>query len=99
MTQTAFATWVLSVRWVFAKTMPNIPHQYTVKDWGDPEAFDRIVAGIKEHGYLARWRTKPPNYYLEHNGLRYWWIEPVINRCFIGQPVNEVTVLDTGEVR
>lgn len=72
--------------WIFAKTMPTIPHFYVVrgkegcaeKDW------DAMVACIKEHGYRAQW-TAPNgkvmiNTYLEVGNWKYWVIFPVINR-------------------
>lgn len=40
-----------TVRWQFAKTMPENPHEYTLKKWGNPEMFDRVVMYIREHGY------------------------------------------------
>jgi hypothetical protein len=72
--------------WIFAKTMPMIPHFYVVrgkegcaeKDW------DAMAAYIKEHGYRAQW-TAPNgkvmvNTYLELGEWKYWVIHPVINR-------------------
>ncbi len=38
--------------WIYAKTMPQNPHEYTLrKQWGDDALFDAVVTHIREHGY------------------------------------------------
>lgn len=37
--------------WTFAKTMPNDPHEYTLRrDWDDPVPFDEVVHYIRRQG-------------------------------------------------
>ena len=66
-------------RWQFAKTMPQIPHWYTVRAWDpDEAAFERFVMYIREHGYKrkfgSRWYT-----YLDMDGHAYWTMGAAVN--------------------
>jgi hypothetical protein len=83
-----FARWVNSVQWRVAKTMPTIPHEYTVSAWGDREAFWAAARFIRTHGYRARWRHHKPKPYFDLDGRMYWLIPPVINRARIGDPAS-----------
>jgi hypothetical protein len=72
--------------WIYARTMPTIPHFYVVRGKGDCAEgdWDAFAAYIKEHGYRAAW-TAPNgnvmvNTYLEQGEWKYWAIYPVINR-------------------
>lgn len=72
--------------WTFAKTMPQIPHEYVVrgKNGCADEDWDAFAAHIEDHGYEARW-TAPSgrhldNVYLELGEWKFWVIYPVINR-------------------
>jgi hypothetical protein len=79
--------------WRYAKTMPECPHEYTVRDlspggprttaMGDAE-FEWFVRLIREKGELAEWggRVKP---YLQVGGWRYWTM---------GAPVEETTIIN-----
>ncbi len=88
-----FAGWVNGQSWVTAKTMPDIPHEYTVVFWRDVEAARAAGRFIRSVGYRARWRRQVKPYY-DHGPHRYWIIWPVINRCLRtehgGHPNNEV---------
>src|SRR5262245_19402164 len=77
---------IAAAGWTFAKSMPTIPHFYTVrgKHTGgvDPppvEWHDWFVAFIAEHGYLAQWGRRTFTY-LHVGPWKYWAIHPVINR-------------------
>lgn len=79
--------------WRYAKTMPECPHEYTVRDlspggekttaMGDLE-FEWFVRLIRAEGVLAEWggQTKP---YLQVGGWRYWTM---------GAPVIETTIIN-----
>jgi len=61
-----------SVEWKFAKTMPGIPHWYTVRAWApDGKAYEDFVKLIWSDGSVMRWgrSTRP---YLDLDGWRYW---------------------------
>ena len=92
-------TYIAKVRWQFAKTMPQWPHEYTVRDWRhelEPEFVD-FVTLIRQNGIVKPWprESSTPRYhhpYLELDGWEYWSMgEPipetgVINRALLPEP-------------
>ena len=53
--------YLADVRWKYAKTMPDWPHEYTVKSWR-PELADRFEAFcrlIRETGFVEPWPPPP----------------------------------------
>jgi hypothetical protein len=68
-------------KWVFAKTMPDSPHEYTVRDLQSPDAkrstclshdtFEWFVKHIRKHGERRKWRRSILSY-LEVDGWKYW---------------------------
>ncbi len=81
--------------WTFAKTMPEWPHEYLVRERVDEGLFVRLVEHIRAHGYEGRFYARTITYY-EEAGLVYWTM---------GAPVDETTIVnrcrkeDTYEVR
>jgi len=58
--------------WVFAKTMADNPHEYTLRDeWADDAAFDAFVTYIREHGYAA-WFGGRKYIQLDVGDFFYW---------------------------
>ncbi len=58
--------------WIFAKTMPDNPHEYTLrKRWADQADFDFAVQAIRDLGYRAKFKGR---YYtqLDVNDHYYW---------------------------
>ena len=72
-------SYIAQVHWQFAKTMPHIPHWYTLRKWR-PEldnAFVSFVLLIRRVGEQRPWPDPParPRYhhhYLEIDGWKYW---------------------------
>jgi len=58
--------------WIFAKTMPTNPHEYTLRKlWRKDEDFVRAVTCIRESGYVAMFRGRP---YLQLDlGEHFYW--------------------------
>jgi hypothetical protein len=88
----AARAYIAQVRWQFAKTMPQWPHEYTVREWRlDLEReFLRFVELIRRYGEVKPWpRDAPvPRYhltYLEIDGSEYW---------SMGAPVPDTTVIN-----
>jgi hypothetical protein len=73
-------------RWTFAKTMPDWPHEYLVRDRVDRKLFERVVRHIRSNGYESHFYQKKITYY-EEGGLVYWTMGApveetiIINRC------------------
>ncbi len=91
--------YIAKVRWHFASTMPQWPHDYTVLAWRQelaPEFYD-FVTLIRSAGVVKPWPrdSASPRYhhtYLELDGWEYWTMgEPVqetglINRARLEAP-------------
>jgi hypothetical protein len=73
-------------QWTFAKTMPEWPHEYIVRDRVDEQLFEELVHHIRRHGREHRFYRRMLVYF-EEDGLLYWTMgEPIeetaiINRC------------------
>jgi hypothetical protein len=69
-------------KWVFAKTMPEIPHYYIVRDnlsEDDKKLFDEFEVFIKNNGYTNKFYSKEYTYFnIGH--YKYWVIENILNR-------------------
>jgi len=77
-------------QWRFAKTMPEHPHEYVVRNWRpDRElSFERFVMVIRERGYDEQFSGVPYRY-LEIAGWKYWTM---------GNPLDETTVINRAKV-
>jgi hypothetical protein len=77
---------VSSERWTYAKTMPDWPHEYLVRERVDRSLFERMVAHIRSNGYEGAFYQSKIVYY-EEDGLVYWTMgaplmeTTIINRC------------------
>ena len=59
-------------KWVFAKTMPETPHFYTLRrTWRDEKEFESIVEYIREHGVKEKFEGKE-YIYLHLGDFKYW---------------------------
>lgn len=84
--------YIARVRWQFAKTMPQWPHEYTVREWRlDLEAaFEAFARLIRETGVVKPWppTAAVPRYhhtYLDIDGWEYWTM---------GEPIEKTTVIN-----
>ena len=83
---------IAKVRWQFAKTMPQWPHEYTVRAWRPDleQEFFEFVALIRRDGVVKPWPrdAATPRYrhtYFELDGWEYWTM---------GEPIPETTVIN-----
>jgi hypothetical protein len=80
----------------FARTMPQWPHEYTVRNRSDPDqhkAYMALYDAIKEHGVVERFTgTGKPSfkrYLYAGDGYRYWFenqdrnMSRIINRNLV----------------
>jgi hypothetical protein len=73
-------------KWTYAKTMPEWPHEYIVRDRVDEGLFVQLVEHIRAHGYQAHFYRKEITYF-DEGGLVYWTMGApveetvIINRC------------------
>ena len=82
----ALREFIASSKWTFAKTMPEWPHEYIVRERVDRVLFEALVRHIRQHGFEGRFYQRVLTYFAE-DGLLYWTMgEPIeattiINRC------------------
>ncbi len=85
-----------SEQWTFAKTMPEWPHEYLVRERvGDQPLFEELVLHIRRYGRKGRFYSRSLLYFEEADML-YWTMveqegdgswsysvdaETIINRC------------------
>jgi hypothetical protein len=81
-------------QWRCAKTMPQWPHEYTVRQFDDPQqdqaVFEEAVAFIRAKGERRRFEpTGKLSVYLDVDGRQYWTMGApieetiIINRAFL----------------
>lgn len=72
----------------FAKTMPLIPHYYTLrKEWKDPMQFEAVVQAIRDLGYEGKFGNAKYKY-LDVDGWHYWTM---------GAPVGATILINRAE--
>ncbi len=83
---------IAEVDWRFAKTMPQWPHEYTVREWRPDLArkFFDFVALIRRDGIVKPWPRDAaiPRYrhtYLTLDGWEYW---------SMGEPIPETALIN-----
>ena len=88
--------YIAKVGWQFAKTMPQWPHEYTVREWApDLEAdFVAFVQLIRREGEVKPWPKDSPSpryhhAYLAIDGWQYWTM---------GAPIAGTTVINRARV-
>jgi hypothetical protein len=70
-----------------AKTMPEIPHEYVVRNPENEEAYVALFNLILEHGVDEMWRGRKYQYWYPGDGWKYWRMTSdirqsrVLNRC------------------
>jgi hypothetical protein len=71
-------------RWTFARTMPEWPHEYIVRDRVDERLFEDLVRHIRAHGREGRFYARVITYY-DEAGMVYWTM---------GAPLHETTIVN-----
>ena len=71
-------------KWTFAKTMPEWPHEYLVRERVDEQLFLKTVEYIRKFGYEGKFYSKPIVYF-DHNGYTYWTM---------GAPIEETIIIN-----
>jgi len=71
-------------KWTFAKTMPEWPHEYIVRERVDERLFLKMVEHIREFGYKENFYSEQYIFF-EHNGLIYWTM---------GAPIEETIIIN-----
>lgn len=85
-----FRIFIRMRQWRFAKTMPQWPHEYTVRRHDDPaedqKLFEEAVAFVRAHGEVRTFEPTGSRYvYFDVDGQQYWTM---------GAPIHETTILN-----
>ena len=73
-----------TAEWTFAKTMPEWPHEYIVRERVDKNLFEALVRHIRQHGFEGRFYQRVLTYFAE-DSLLYWTM---------GAPIDETTIIN-----
>jgi hypothetical protein len=68
-------SFVENVPWRFARTVPEHPHWYALRDWLSSEqqtTFDWLADLITRHGYTGRFWGRDWTYLDLADGFKYW---------------------------
>ena len=65
------------MEWKFAKSMPQWPHWYVLREDGSAREFDFIARLIEQFGYPDKWGTRT-DCYLVIGKFKYWAIDNVL---------------------
>ncbi len=71
-------------KWTYAKTMPEWPHEYIVREKVNEKLFLDIVLHIREFGYSGKFYSKTMTYF-DQDGFSYWTM---------GAPIEETMILN-----
>jgi hypothetical protein len=81
-----------NLKFVFARTMPEVPHEYVVrKPWNDAE-YCALFKAIEEHGIWEMWKTKKRKYWYRGDGWKYWRMTTVLK---LSRVINRQRVKET----
>lgn len=70
--------------WTFAKTMPEWPHEYIVRDRVDQALFEELVRHIRAHGREGRFYRRVLIYF-----------EEAVMVCWtMGAPIHQTTIVN-----
>jgi hypothetical protein len=81
-------TFIDNTSWTFAKTMPEWPHEYIVREKVDESLFVEMVIHIREIGFQSFFYQTLLTYF-EEDGLLYWTM---------GEPLNKTTIINRCKV-
>jgi hypothetical protein len=71
-------------KWTYAKTMPQWPHEYIVREQVDGNLFEQLARHIRANGYEGAFYQETFVYY-EEDGMLYWTM---------GTPISEATIIN-----
>lgn len=64
---------LFNANYIYAKTMPKFPHEYTLKKhWLNQQLFVEIVEYIRNNGRQEYFFGKQLTYYYASDGNKYW---------------------------
>ena len=80
--ESAVEKFIAKAKWTFANTMPQWPHEYTVRYQNDSSEFGEFVRYIKHAGIHCK-KTYWTRVYLDIGEWYYWTMESTVKRTRI----------------
>jgi hypothetical protein len=71
--------YVTDATWIYARTMPDNPHWYTVITRATDHRIDALLTLLLRYAHVRRWHGQPFRT-ISLDGWDYWDIDPVVNR-------------------
>jgi hypothetical protein len=84
--------YINSMEWTFARSMPQWPHWWVLRENGSGREFDFVDQLIKKFGYPDPWRTRI-KYSFVLGKFKYWVDEDCLNR---GAAISNAEVIKRG---
>jgi len=78
----AFRSFVATVPWQFAKTMPENPHWYTLRKHCNEVSFINAVEFIRAQGQVRMFKSRPYTEY-DCDGWTYWTMGSPIDQTIL----------------
>jgi len=72
MTQTSIRAAIESLSFRFARTMPEIPHEYVIRSPDNEAVYVALFRAIMEQGVFERWDGRYKRYLYPGDGWKYW---------------------------
>jgi hypothetical protein len=79
----------------FAKTMPEIPHEYVVRTPENEADFVGLFHTVRQNGVDERWGRRAYRYWYAGDGWKYWAMPYDLPRC---QIINRAKVDDDSKL-
>lgn len=83
-----FRQFVNNTQWVFAKSMPSMPHYYTLLKDNDPRLFREAVIFIRNNGHIRKFQGRTYTYF-DIDGYTYWTMGSPIEQTIL---INRATL-------
>ena len=75
--------YLLEADYIFAKTMPKIPHSYTyIRTWKNKKNFYFCVMAIRTYGYVELFQGNEYTYF-NFNNYKYWTMGDAIEKTIL----------------
>lgn len=79
---------IANEKWTYAKTMPEWPHEYIVRERVDEKLFVELVLHIRQNGYEGKFYSKTMIYF-DQDGFTYW---------SMGAPIEETIIINRTQI-
>jgi hypothetical protein len=81
-----------NLTWRFAKTMPDIPHEYVVRSSENEADFVALFETINKHGRWSKFRGNRYRYWQPGDGFQYWTMTSDIRFSRLSRVINRAKI-------